>query len=64
MIKGINFEKVTEKIPEYENNETAPTFCNNYWSRDKTEEMMKRRADQVIQMNQSKTSDFMFKIKN
>jgi len=45
MIKGINFEKVTEKIPEYENNETAPTFCNNYWSRDKTEEMMKRRAD-------------------
>jgi len=30
---GINLEKMQEKIPEYENNETAPTFCNNFWTK-------------------------------
>lgn len=33
MNKGINMEKVQEKIPEYENNETAPNFCNNFWTK-------------------------------
>lgn len=25
-------ENVLDKIPEYENNETAPNFCNHYWN--------------------------------
>lgn len=58
MNKGINMEKIQEKIPEYENNETAPNFCNNFWTKTTQEDTfywlthLWKLADQSVQNTQ------------
>lgn len=31
-MRVLNLDNTFTKIPEYENNETAPNFCNHFWS--------------------------------